>query len=56
MLRYRLEYAYKDSRIIYYLYINEIAIIKEGKFDNQVAKGVRQGWNILTILFNIHKE
>uniref|UniRef100_A0A2S2Q150 Reverse transcriptase domain-containing protein n=1 Tax=Sipha flava TaxID=143950 RepID=A0A2S2Q150_9HEMI len=51
---------YKDGKIIHILYINEIAVIKAEKGNNQVeakyAKGVRQGCDLPPILFNLFIE
>jgi len=51
---------YNDRKIIHNLYINEIAIIKAEKGNNQmkakIAKRVRHGCNISATLFNLYKE
>jgi len=51
---------YNDRKIIHNLYINEIAVIKAEKGNNQVeakiAKGVKQGCNLSPTLFNLYTE
>jgi len=51
---------YNDKKYIYNLYINEIAVIKAEKGNNQVeakiAKGVRQTCNLSPTLFNLYIE
>jgi len=49
---------YRDRRIIRELYKHQIISIKIQKSKREVAirKGVRQGCNLLRLLFNIYKE
>jgi len=55
-----IEIDYNDRKIIHNLYINEIAVIKAEKGNNQVeakiVKGVRQGCNLSPTLFNLYIE
>ena len=49
---------YRDRRIIIELYKQQTAFIKikENKREAAIRKGVRQGCNLQSLLFNIHTE